>query len=143
MFSMADTTPSSTPTHNTNPASRTSTAAAAPGTQSQPSTAQQPKSDTLPKVRWDDAKMKTGYANVCNVTSTREEVTLLFGVNQAWQHSPKEVVVQLTDRIILSPFAAKRLVMLMATVVKEYESRFGPLEASDQKTYDMIKQPAN
>jgi len=28
--------------------------------------------------------MKNSYANVCNVTSTREEVVMLFGVNRAW-----------------------------------------------------------
>jgi len=35
------------------------------------------------KIKWDDSAMKSSYANVCNVTSTREEVVMLFGVNQA------------------------------------------------------------
>ena len=118
-------------------ATPTKTPSAAPVPQ-QP--AQQPAGDNIPKVRWDDAGMKTAYANVCNVSSTREEVTLLFGVNQAWQQSQKELVVQLTDRIILSPFAAKRLATLLQTVVKEYESRFGGLDTSAQKTYDMTRQ---
>ena len=79
------------------------------------------------KIRWDDANMKSAYANVCNVSSTREEVVMLFGVNQAWNRGQKEVTIQLTDRIIVSPFAAKRLSMLLGAVVKEYESRFGVL----------------
>jgi len=29
-----------------------------------------------PTIKWDDSQMKSGYANVCNVTSTREEVVL-------------------------------------------------------------------
>lgn len=33
----------------------------------------------LPRLKWDDPNMKTSYANVCNVASTREEVTLLIG----------------------------------------------------------------
>jgi hypothetical protein len=32
-----------------------------------------------PKIRWDDSNMKSSYANVCNVASTREEFVLLFG----------------------------------------------------------------
>ena len=72
--------------------------------------------------------MKSAYANVCNVSSTREEVVLLFGVNQAWNRGHKELTIQLTDRIIVSPFAAKRLSMLLGAVVKEYESRFGALD---------------
>ena len=79
------------------------------------------------KIKWDDSNMKSAYANVCNVSSTREEVVLLFGVNQAWNRGQKEVTIQLTDRIIVSPFAAKRLSLLLGAVVKEYESRFGAL----------------
>ena len=79
------------------------------------------------KIKWDDSNMKSAYANVCNVSSTREEVVMLFGVNQAWNRGQKEVTIQLTDRIIVSPFAAKRLSMLLGAVVKEYENRFGTL----------------
>ena len=79
------------------------------------------------KIKWDDANMKSSYANVCNVTSTREEVVMLFGVNQAWNRGQKEVTIQLTDRIIISPYAAKRLATLLEGVVKEYEKRFGAL----------------
>ncbi|KPK14884.1 MAG: hypothetical protein AMJ67_15675 [Betaproteobacteria bacterium SG8_41] len=79
------------------------------------------------RIKWDDSNMKSSYANVCNVTSTREEVVMLFGINQAWNRGQKEVSIQLTDRIIISPYAAKRLVMLLDSVVKEYEKRFGTL----------------
>ena len=79
------------------------------------------------KVRWDDTQMKSSYANVCNVASTREEVVLLFGVNQAWHSGQREIPVQLTDRVIMSPHAAKRLSMLLTNVLREYETRFGAL----------------
>jgi hypothetical protein len=79
------------------------------------------------KIKWDDSNMKSSYANVCNVTSTREEVVMLFGINQAWNRGQKEVTIQLTDRVIISPYAAKRLATLIDGVVKEYEKRFGTL----------------
>ncbi|MGH8621097.1 MAG: DUF3467 domain-containing protein [Burkholderiales bacterium] len=79
------------------------------------------------RIKWDDSGMKSSYANVCNVTSTREEVVMLFGINQAWNRGQKEVTIQLTDRIIISPYAAKRLTVLLDGVVKEYEKRFGAL----------------
>lgn len=85
-----------------------------------------------PNIRWDDANMRSAYANVCNVASTREEVVLLFGVNQAWHAGQKELTVQLTDRIILSPFAAKRLAVLLSNVMGQYESRFGALNVEPQ-----------
>ena len=80
-----------------------------------------------PQVKWDDSHMKSSYANVVNVMSTREEIVLFFGMNQSWQAGQKEVTVQLTDRIILSPFAAKRLSVLLNNLVREHEARFGQL----------------
>ena len=81
----------------------------------------------LPQVRWDDSKLKSTYANVCNVSSTREEMTLLFGTNQTWHTGQKELVVELTDRIVLNPYAAKRLSLLLSNTIREYEARFGEL----------------
>src|SRR3954447_7035424 len=93
-----------------------------------------PSGDAQVNVRWDDSSMRSLYSNVCNVTGTREEIVLLFGVNQAWQSGVKEVTVQLQDRIILSPYAAKRLNLLLSRVLQEYESRYGslPMEAVGQ-----------
>jgi hypothetical protein len=79
------------------------------------------------KIKWDDSSMKSSYANVCNVTSTREEVVMLFGMNQAWNRGQKEVTIQLTDRIVVSPYAAKRLSMLLTGIITEYENRYGTL----------------
>ena len=79
------------------------------------------------RVRWDDSQLRTNYANVCNVASTREEVVVLFGINQAWHAGQREIPVQLSDRVILTPIAAKRLSILLTGVLKEYESLFGAL----------------
>ena len=78
------------------------------------------------QVKWDDTNMKSSYANVCNVMSTREEVVLMFGVNQAWHAGQKEVTVQLTDRIILSPHAAQRFAFLLT----KYQSSIKTVSAS-------------
>lgn len=79
------------------------------------------------RVVWDDSRMNTSYSNVCNVLGSREEITLLFGANQAWHAGQKEVKVMLSDRVILNPYAAKRLHVLLQRVLKEYETRFGEL----------------
>lgn len=89
-------------------------------------TAKKAKSDT-PKIRWNDKNMRNTYANVCNVSSTKEEVTLLFGTNQAWRQGQEEVAIELSDRIMMSPYAAKRMQQLLTNVVDEYEKRFGSL----------------
>lgn len=89
--------------------------------------AAQPAEPAGSKINWDDSNMKSSYANVCNITSTREEVVMLFGINQAWNRGQKEITIQLTDRIIISPYAAKRMATLLEGVVREYEKRFGTL----------------
>lgn len=82
-----------------------------------------------PRVKWDDSQMSSNFANVVNVLATREDMTLLFGTNQTWNVSTSdELVVQLTNRIVLSPFAAKRLSLLLERRVKDYEDRFGKLD---------------
>jgi hypothetical protein len=81
-----------------------------------------------PKVNWDSSNMRSAYANVCNATCTREEVVLFFGLNQAWSGTEEEVTVQLEERVILSPFAAKRLNVLLTGVLQQYEERFGALD---------------
>jgi hypothetical protein len=86
-----------------------------------------PEAAAGPKIRWDDSQMQSSYANVCNVASTREEVVLLFGINQAWQAGQSEIPIQLTNRVIISPYVAKRLSTLLENVLKEYETRFGQL----------------
>lgn len=83
---------------------------------------------TEAKVIWDDSQMSTTFANVVNGASTREEVTLFFGTNQSWNMGQGEDVrVQLSDRIILTPYAAKRLLVLLDAIVKSYEKVNGPL----------------
>ena len=87
-----------------------------------------PAAGAVPTIKWDDADMTTSYANVCNVSSSREEVTLLFGTNQTWHTGSQEFTVKLSDRVIISPFAAKRLLALLQNVVGQYEARFGQLD---------------
>ena len=81
-----------------------------------------------PRVVWDDSKIVTSFANVVNVLSTREEMALLFGTNQTWNAlESKELIVSLSNRIVLTPYAAKRLMVLLGNRVREYESRYGTL----------------
>jgi hypothetical protein len=81
-----------------------------------------------PTVQFDDSEVTNSYANECNVSSSREEVVLVFGMNNAWERDAAAVRVKLSSRVILSPFAAKRLAMLLDAVVKQYETRFGPMD---------------
>lgn len=91
--------------------------------------AEGPTKLNTPNIHWDDSAMKTSYANVVNASSTREEVTIFFGTNQTWNmQKDSDVTIQLSDRIIMNPLAAKRLCVLLSGILKEYETKHGPLE---------------
>jgi hypothetical protein len=81
-----------------------------------------------PKVSWDTTQMSSAYANVCNVNSTREEVVLMFGTNERWNPEAEELTVRLSNRLIMSPYAAKRLHALLGNIMQQYEQRFGALD---------------
>jgi len=86
------------------------------------------KKNTESTVRWDDHKIRSTYANVCNVISSREEVSMLFGMNQKWDTDNNELVIELSDRIVLNPYAAKRVALLINNIVEQYEAKFGEIE---------------
>lgn len=88
------------------------------------------------KIRWDSSSMRSAYANVFNVAGTREEIVLFFGMNQSWDAAQKEVTVQLSDRIVLSPFVAKRLSLVLSNVVRDYESKYGKLDVEARQPTD-------
>jgi Protein of unknown function (DUF3467) len=82
-------------------------------------------------INWDDSKMESLYANVATATANREEFFLLFGTHQNWRGSSQErksVEVELSKRIVMSPFAAKRLSMILSHSLKAYEDQFGKIE---------------
>jgi transcriptional regulator of acetoin/glycerol metabolism len=79
-------------------------------------------------VEWIDRDMATHFANVVNVQSTREQVDLFFGTNRTWNVSETpRVAVDLSNRVILTPHAAKRLWAVLGGVLREYEQRYGVL----------------
>jgi Protein of unknown function (DUF3467) len=66
---------------------------------------------------------------VVNASSTRKEVSIVFGTNQSWNISEdKQLSSQLTDRMVLTPYAAKRLLVLLSRIIKGCENRFGALK---------------
>lgn len=93
----------------------------------QPRDTQPAAAGNAPRVRWDSSKLQSSYANVCSITSTREEVVLNFGLNQSWDRTDGQLEIQLNNRIIVSPFAAKRMAQVLNQVLEQYEARYGKL----------------
>lgn len=81
-----------------------------------------------PQVKWNVSQLKSSYVNFANANSTREEVVMNFGTNNSWDRTQSEVEVELAHRLVMSPYAAKRLAELLGKLMAEYESRYGELK---------------
>lgn len=82
-------------------------------------------------INWNDAEMVSTYANIGTATANREEFFLLFGTHQHWRGTVQEKTsldVKLSQRIVMSPFAAKRLALILSQSIKAYEDQFGKIE---------------
>ena len=95
----------------------------------QPIQTQQSDEQIATKVHWDQSQMRVDYANVINILSTREEFSLLFGINSMLNIAEsKGFDVKLSNRIVLTPHAAKRLAALLTERLREFEARYGTLD---------------
>lgn len=65
---------------------------------------------------------------MAQVKAARDEFMLLFGTPQQVQPNQEELRVDLLDRVVLSPFAAKRLMAQLHRTIRDYESEFGALD---------------
>ena len=82
-------------------------------------------------IKWGDSDRVSSYAKVGTATANREEVFLLFGTHQHWRGTREEtaeVEVKLANRMVMSPFAAKRLAVILTQSIKAYEEQFGTIE---------------
>lgn len=87
-----------------------------------------PPAAASPKIHWNVDHLKSSYVNFANANSTQEEVVLNFGMNNNWDRMASEVQIELTHRIVMSPFAAKRLADLLSKLVAQYEGRYGVMK---------------
>ena len=86
------------------------------------------KTTKSPTIKWDDTNIRNTYANICNITSSREEVSLMFGMRKNMDTDNNELTVELSDRIVLNPYAAKRLALLLKEVIDQYEEKLSKIE---------------
>ena len=94
------------------------------------------------RIHLNAAGLKSAYANVCDVKCTREEVYLNFGVTKPWEQNPAEVEIELSNRLVMSPYAAKRLLLVLGQRIAEYEKLFGELKLAPAPGAQVAGAPA-
>ncbi len=84
------------------------------------------------QIQIDDAQTDVHYSTTSRVWGSAEEVYLDFagGIRPA---GAGKAVMRVEQRIILSPWSAKRLAIALNQVVANHEKQFGPLELDVRK----------
>ena len=77
------------------------------------------------KVRWDELKARRAHANECAVSSNRRQFVISFDVRQAPQAGQPDVLVEVTQRVTMTPYVAKQLAVFLDRVLQQYEARYG------------------
>lgn len=90
------------------------------------STSRTPKR-VQPAPRWDGSNASSRYANVFQLSADRQEIVLGFGTKPGRSAESGEVTIEVTDRVVLSPSTARRLVERLSHAVRDYEWRHGSL----------------
>lgn len=91
------------------------------------------------RLRIDQRNMTTHYANAFRTGTTAEEIMLDFGLNQVTQvrdadqqgqadKPAGEILFDVTNRIVLNYFTAKRLAISLGQLIRRYEDQFGELQ---------------
>ncbi len=86
----------------------------------------------LQQVQIDDSKVVASYANFCRVTGTPEELIVDFGLSKNPMGPPGEKI-EITQRLIMNFYTAKRLLGVLQMAVQRHEQTFGVLETDIQR----------
>ncbi len=81
----------------------------------------------VPAVQWDDSNSRTISPNICTISATREEFSLIFGNAPRRQPGDQEIKIPNPERIVISPFLAKQVSIHLNDILEKYETRFGLL----------------
>ena len=82
------------------------------------------------QVLVDERDMKTLYANAYRIHTAEQEAVVDFGFNMPnpnAQPGQQQVLLKVTDRVVISYVTAKRLMLSLQQLVKRFEQQFGEI----------------
>lgn len=84
------------------------------------------------KIEIEDAQVSTDYSSTVRVWGSAEEINLDFA-GPLRPAGPGTAKLKIDHRVIMNPWAAKRLAMSLGQAIARYEQAYGPLELDVRK----------
>ncbi len=90
--------------------------------------------ESRPQLAVDDSKAHTTYSSNCIINATPEEFVVGFARDVQCERGAKNSAkLTIESRIIMSPWAAKRLAIALARALRTFEEVYGELEVDPRK----------
>jgi len=93
---------------------------------------QQPQQQQI-QLQIDDSQTPISYCSTARVWGSAEEINLDFAGPVRSTNEPKVARLKIDQRIVLNPWAAKRLALALGQAVARYEQTYGSLELDERK----------
>lgn len=87
---------------------------------------------TLRSATVDTRDAVTYSSNFCRVRDTTEEIIIDFGLNDEAPNAPTRPI-KIDNRVVMSPYAAKRLFTALEVTLAAHERTFGKIEIDPLK----------
>ena len=78
-------------------------------------------------------KMKVIYSNVSRIGGTLEELFVDFAINTQHPDQPNTAVMDVSTRVMMNFYSAKRLALALSQAVQRYEQVCGPIEIDPRR----------
>jgi len=85
------------------------------------------------QLQIDDSQAGTYYSSTARVSGSAEEITIDFAGPVRAKDKPSVARLKIDQRVMLSPWAAKRLALALGQAVSRYEQAYGILEIDERK----------
>ena len=85
------------------------------------------------QLQLDESQAQTFYSSTSRIWGSAEELIVDFSQGVRPSGKPNTAVLKIDSRIIMSPWAAKRLALALSQSVQRYEQTYGTLEIDPRK----------
>ncbi|MDP9175203.1 MAG: DUF3467 domain-containing protein [Planctomycetota bacterium] len=88
------------------------------------------------QVLLDERELRQIYSNAYRIHATADEVIVDLGFNMPNpnpQTGQQQLLLKITDRVVMSYVNAKRLALSLGQLIKRYEQQFGELQTPAQR----------
>ncbi|HTV47390.1 MAG TPA: DUF3467 domain-containing protein [Phycisphaerae bacterium] len=80
------------------------------------------------QVQMRDEKMVTIFSNHARLAATNEELFVEMGIITQHAEQPNTAVMEVSTRVVMSFYAAKRLALMLSQAVQRHEQVFGQIQ---------------